>query len=113
MLANNRKKRDIEKQILGYVAKLENERLWLLPGEVLVGEVTILRRLEVYGLGQVQLLNDDTGPHVEILLDDGNKLLAGLLTSTIVLNEYGQGLSNTNGIRQLDETPAAEPGGDQ
>jgi len=75
--------------------------------------VTILCGLEVYGLGQVQLLDNDTGPHIEVLLDDGNELLAGLLASTIVLNEDGQRLSDTNGVRQLDETPAAEPGGDQ
>ena len=34
-------------------ARLELEGLGLLPGEVLVGEVTILGSLEVDGLGKV------------------------------------------------------------
>ena len=75
--------------------------------------MTVLRSLEVYGLVQAQLFDDDTGPHIEVLLDDGNELFTGLLASTIVFNEDRQGLRDTNGVRQLDETPAAELLGDQ
>lgn len=59
---------------------LELERLGLLPAEALVStEVTVLGGLEVDGLGEVQLLHDDTRSHVEVVLHNLNQLVAGLL----------------------------------
>lgn len=59
---------------------LELQCLRLLPAEALVGtKVTVLGRLEVDGLGKVKLLHDDTRPHVEVVLDNLNELVAGLL----------------------------------
>jgi len=54
---------------------LELEGLGLLPGEVGVGEVTVLGSLAVDGVGEVKLLDNDTGAHVEVGVDDLNKLL--------------------------------------
>jgi hypothetical protein len=45
--------------------------------------VTVLGGLEVDWLGKVELLDDNTWPHVEVGLDDGNELLAGLGGSSI------------------------------
>lgn len=39
---------------------LELESLWLFPGELGTTEVTVCRGLFVYGLEQVQLLNNDS-----------------------------------------------------
>ena len=52
------------------VGCLEFESLGLLPAEVLVGEVSVLCGLEVDGLGQVELLDNDTWSQIEILVDD-------------------------------------------
>lgn len=49
---------------------LELEGLWLLPAEILVGEVTVLCGLEVDWLGEVELLDDNTWSEVEVLVDD-------------------------------------------
>jgi hypothetical protein len=66
---------------------LELKLLWLLPGEALVGEVPVLRGLEVDGLGEVELLDNDTGSHVEVVADDLDKLVGGLARGAIRLNE--------------------------
>ena len=78
--------------------KLELELLGLLPGEVLVGEVAILGGCVVDGVGEVQLLDNDTRAEVKVLVDDLNKLLRGLVRGAVCLNEEGQRLSYTNGV---------------
>lgn len=87
---------------------LELELLWLLPGEGLVAKVTVLGSAVVDGVGEVKLLDNDTGTEVEVLADDLNELLGGLLGGTVVLNEEGEGLGNTNGVRELDEGTTGE-----
>ena len=56
-------------------ARLELESLWLLPVEVLVGEVAVLGRLVVDWLDEVELLNNDTRSQIEVLVDDLDKLV--------------------------------------
>lgn len=93
---------------------LELQCLGLLPAEALVGtKVTVLGRLEVDGLGQVKLLDNDTRPHVKVLLDNLHKLVAALLRSAVGLNKDGEGLGNTNGVRQLNQSAAGQASGDQ
>ena len=92
---------------------LELELLGLLPGEFLVGEVSILSGLVVDGVGEVQLLDDDTGTHVKVLLDDLDQLVRGLVGGTVGLDEQGEGLGNTDGVRELDESTAGQLGGDE
>lgn len=89
---------------------LELELLGLLPGEGLVGEVTVLGGAVVDGVGKVELLNDDTGPHVEVVADDLDELIRGLVRGAVGLNEEGEGLGDTNGVRELDEGTAGEAG---
>ena len=92
---------------------LELEGLGLLPGEVGVGEVTVLGSLAVDGVGEVKLLDDDTGAHVKILLDNLDELLASLVARAIGLDEQAQRLSNANGVGELDESTASELGVDE
>ena len=82
---------------------LESEGLWLLPGEILTGEVTVLGCLEVDWAGQIELLDDDSGSHVEVLLDDLNQLIGRSGGGTVRLDEDGKWLCNTDGIRELDK----------
>jgi hypothetical protein len=95
------------------VRNLELELLGLLPGELLVSEVTVLRGLVVDGVREVQLLNDDTRAHVEVGLDDVDKLVRGLVGGAIGLDEERERLGNTNGIRELDEGATGQLGVNQ
>lgn len=62
---------------------LELESLGLLPAEVLVGEVPILRSLEVDRLSEVKLLDDDTRTHIKVGTDDGHEFVAGFVRGTV------------------------------
>lgn len=96
------------------VLALERESLGLLPVEVLVGtKVAVLGRLQVNGTGQVELLDDDTRAHVEVLADDRDELIRGLGGGAVGVDEDGQGLSDTDGVGQLDQGAAGKAGGDQ
>lgn len=87
---------------------LELKLLGLLPGEALVGEVAVLGGLVVDGVGQVELLDDDTGAEIEVVVDDVNKLVGGLVGGTVGLDEHGEGLGDTDSVRQLDECAASK-----
>lgn len=104
---------DIMLQLNGR-ARLELELLGLLPAEALVGtEVTELGSLVVDGLGQVELLDNDTGSHVEVGTDNVNELLGALLRSAVAIDVDGARLSDTDGVGQLDQSAAAELGVDE
>jgi len=94
-------------------SRLEFERLGLLPRKVLVGKVAVLGRLEIDGLGQIKFLDNDTRTHVEVVADDLDQLIRGLVAGAVGLDEEGQGLGNTNGVRQLDKAAASEAGLDE
>lgn len=95
-------------------ASLELKLLRLLPGEALVGtEVSVLGSLEVDGLVQVELTDDDTRSEVKVLADDLDELLRGLLRGAVRVDVDGEGLSDTNGVRQLDKGTSAEASVDQ
>jgi hypothetical protein len=95
-------------------ARLELERLGLLPAEVLVGaKVAVLGSLEVDGLVEVEGTDDDTGTEVEVLVNDVNELGRGLLGGAVGVDVDGEGLGDTNGVRELDESTAGEAGGNQ
>ena len=90
---------------------LELQCLGLLPAEVLVGtEVPILGGLEVDGMIKVEFLHYNTRLHVEVVADHLDEFIRGLLGGTIGINVDGQGLGNTNGIGELDESTTAEAG---
>jgi hypothetical protein len=94
-------------------SSLPLEKLGLLPGEVLVGEVAVLGSLEVDGLGKVQLAHNDTRTEVKVVLDDLDELVRGLAGGAVCLDEDGEGLSDTDGVRQLDEGAASKLGVDE
>lgn len=95
------------------VVHLELELLGLLPGERLVGEVTVLGGCVVDGVDEVQLLDNDTRAEVKVLVDDLDELLGGLVRGAVGLNEEGQRLSNTDGVRKLDQRTASQLGVDE
>ena len=92
---------------------LELEGLGLLPGEVGVGEVTVLGSLAVDGVGEVKLLDNDTRAHVEVGVDDLDELGGALVRGAVGLNKDGEGLGDTNGVGELDESTASELGVDE
>jgi hypothetical protein len=94
-------------------SRLELEGLRLLPGEALVGEVAVLGGLEVDWLGQVELLDDHSRAEVEVGADDLLKLVGGLVGGSVRVDEDGEGLSDTDGVRQLDEAAAGQLGVDE
>jgi len=100
-------------KLTNVATRLELELLGLLPGEGLVAEVTVLSSTVVDGVGEVKLLDNDTGTEVKVLVDDLDELLGGLVGGTVVLNEEREGLGDTDGVRELDETAASEVGLDQ
>lgn len=96
------------------MSRLELESLGLLPGEALVGtKVAVLGSLEVDGAVQVELANNDTRTHVEVVADDLDELLGGLLRGTVGVDVDGEGLSDTNGVGKLDQGAAGKAGVDQ
>jgi hypothetical protein len=92
---------------------LELEGLGLLPGEVGVGEVAVLGGLAVDGVDEVELLDDDTGAHVEVGLDDLDELAGALVGGAVGLDEDGERLGDTNGVGELDKGTASELGVDE
>lgn len=75
--------------------------------------MAVLGRLQVDRPGQVELLDDDTGAHVEVVADDLDELVRGLGGGAVGVDKDGQGLGDTNGVGQLDQGAAGEAGGDQ
>lgn len=95
-------------------AALELEGLRLLPGEGLVGaEVAVLGGLEVDGAVQRELADNDTGAEVKVVADDLDELVGGLLRGAVGVDVDGEGLSNTNGVGELNEGTAGEAGSDE
>ena len=92
---------------------LKLQRLRLLPREALVGEMPIPRRAIVNRLRQVQLLDNDTRPHVEVLADDAHELVAALVARAVRLDEEGQRLGDADGVRELHERAARQLGVDE
>lgn len=64
--------------------------------------MTVLGGLEVDGLGQVKLADNDTGTEVKVVADDLDKLLGGLVGGTVGVDIEGEGLGDTNGVGELD-----------
>ena len=93
--------------------RLKGQVLGLLPGEALVGEVTVLGGPAVDGVGQVEFLDDDTRSEIEVVADDLDELVGGLVRGAVGLNEDGEGLGDTNGVGELDEGTASELGVDE
>lgn len=85
----------------------------LLPRVLLVGEVAVRSSLEVDGSSKVEILDDNTGSEVEVLLDDLNELSRRVLGGSVGVDEDGQRLSNTNGIGELNKSSSGKTGLDK
>lgn len=93
--------------------RLELESLWLLPAEVLIGEVAILGSLEVDRLGEIELLDNNTRAQVEVLVDDLDKLVRSLFGRAVGIDINGEWLRYANGVGKLDQSTANELGVDE
>jgi len=98
---------------LGNDVYLNSELLDLLPRVGWVAKVTVRSSLEVLGLLQVELLDNNTGPQVPVLLNDGNEFLVALLASAISVNVDRERLGNSNRVRKLDEDATSESSGNE
>jgi hypothetical protein len=77
---------------------LKLEGLGLLPAEVLVSEVAIFSGLEVDGLGEVELFDDDTRPKVKVLVDDLDELIGCAIGCSVGIDKDRERLCYTNGV---------------
>ena len=75
--------------------------------------MTVLGRLEVDGLVELELADDDTRPHVEVVADDLDELVRGLVRGAVGVDVDRQRLSNTDSVRELHESAARELGRDE
>ncbi len=75
--------------------------------------MTVLGSLEVDGLGEVKLLDDDTGAQVEVVADDLDELIRGLGGGAVGVDVDREGLRDTDGVGELDESAAGEAGGNK
>lgn len=87
--------------------------LWLLPGEVLVCEVAVLCGSVVNWLSKIKLLNDDAGPHVEVVTNDLDEFVRSLVRSAVCLYEQGERFSHSDSIRELDKATSSQLGVDK
>lgn len=75
--------------------------------------MAVLGSSGVDGLGKVKLLDNDTRTQVEVVPDDLDQLLRGLVGGTVGLNEDRERVSDTNGIRELDKGTTGELSADE
>jgi len=97
----------------GRFSSLELELLGLLPRVGRVTEVTVRGGLEVDWLLEVELLDDDSRSEIPVALDDLDELGIGLLSGSVRVDEDGQWLSDTDGVRELNENSLGETGSDE
>ena len=67
----------------------------------------------MYGECDTGTHTDDTGPEVEVLADDLDELLIRELASAVGVDVDRKGLSDTDGVRKLDERAARKSGRDK
>ena len=60
--------------------------------------MTVLGCLDVDGVGQVELFDNDTRPHIKVGPDNLNKLVRSLVTCAVRLDEQAQRLGNTDSV---------------
>lgn len=92
---------------------VDGQRWFVVDKGRLPTEVPVRGRLAVLGLLQVKRLHDDTGPQVEVLEDDVDELLIRLLAGAVRVDEDGQRLRDTDGVRELHEDSAGKAGVDE
>ena len=91
------------------------EALDLLPlgVEVSAAHVAVGGELLELRLLELEVADDAAGAEIEVALDDLAKLVIGLDARAVRIDEHGQGLHNTDGVGDLDESALGEAGGNQ
>ena len=95
------------------LSDLELELLGLLPRVLGVTKVAVRGGLEVLWLLEAEGLDDDTWAEVPVLTDDIDELEVGLLAGTVGVDVDGEGLSDTDGVRELDQGALGEAGSNE
>ena len=75
--------------------------------------MTVLGGLEVDGTVKGELLDNNTRSEIEVGTDDLDELIGALVRGTVGIDVDGKGLSNTDGIRELNKGTAGEASSDQ
>ena len=75
--------------------------------------MAVLGCLEVDWAVKAQLTDDDTGSQIEVVANNGNELVRGLVGGAVAVDIDGQGFGHTNGIGQLDQGAAGKPSSDE
>lgn len=60
--------------------------------------MTVLCGLEVDWLSQVKFLDNDTWAEIEVVVDDLDELIGGLIGGAVCVDEDGEWLSNTDSV---------------
>lgn len=60
--------------------------------------MAVLSSLEVDGLGEVELFDDNSWAEIEVLVDDLDELIRGLVGGSVGIDEDGERLCYTNGV---------------
>ena len=71
------------------------------------GELLELRLLEL------KVADDAARAEIKVALDDLAQLIVGLDTGAVRVDEHGEGLDDTDGVRDLDKGALGEAGGNQ
>lgn len=91
------------------------ELLRLLPSEggIVTAEVTVSSSGQVNWAAQVQVADDATDTKVEVVIDNLEQVLITLGGGAVRVDKDGEGGSNTDGVRELDDDTLAQTGGDE
>ncbi len=81
-------------------------------GDLLLACVVVCACL-VDGTSELEIADDATGAEVEVRLDDGEEFRVALGTGSVRVNEHGQRVRNTDGVRHLHEAATSQLGGDE
>jgi len=101
MMVEGKNTRDKEQTRKRQRSRLVVELLDLLPRELLATKVATGGGLLVDGVPEVELLHDNSGAEVKVVLDDLDELGVALDTSAVGVDEQAEGLSNTDDVREL------------
>ncbi len=64
----------------------------------------------IYGVGQVELFDDYTGPQIEVLVDDLHELGRGLIRRAVRFHEERERFRDADGVGELHESATGDSG---
>ena len=75
--------------------------------------MTVTCSILIDGFQKIQVLDDGTRSKTEVGIDDFQKFSVGLGTSSVGIHKDGNWISNSNGVRNLNQTSLGKFGGNQ